>query len=390
MKMLRFLSILLLAVLLTGCGSMADPTSWFGDDNVEIKPSELTDYKQELDIKTLWKRDIGSGLGNKRLKLVPRIDGGRVYVADSEGLIQAMDSLTGKSIWSVDTELPLSGGPGSGEGLVIVGTIDGEVIALEEDTGNEIWRSRVSSEVLSVPAAGLGIVVVHTIDGKLFALNVADGSQRWLYSKQVPVLTLRGSSSPVISGNNVFCGFAGGKLVAVDLSSGVPQWELTITAPSGRSELERMVDIDGDPYINAGVIYVSTYQGEVAAVGQYTGTLMWRRKLSSINNLSADWRNLYVTDESGNVWGINPDNGAAMWKQDKMLNRKLSAPAVVDGYVVAGDYDGYLHWMSHDDGRIVARTRLGGEAISAAPVMHNGVVYVLGDGGDLAAVQPDL
>lgn len=388
--MLRFLSVLLLTVLLTGCGSMADPTSWFGDDNVEIKPAELTDYKQELDIKTLWKRDIGSGLGNKRVKLVPRIDSGRVYVADSEGLIQAMDALTGKSIWSVDTELPLSGGPGNGEGLVIVGTLDGEVIALEEDTGNEKWRSRVSSEVLSVPAAGLGVVVVHTIDGKLFALNVADGSQRWLYSKQVPVLTLRGSSSPVISGNNVFCGFAGGKLVAVDLSSGVPQWELTITAPSGRSELERMVDIDGDPYINAGVIYVSTYQGEVAAVGQYTGTLMWRRKLSSFNNLSADWRNLYVTDESGNVWGINPDNGAAMWKQDKMLNRRLSAPAVVDGYVVAGDYDGYLHWMSHDDGRIVARTRLGGEAISAAPVMHNGVIYVFGDGGDLAAVQPDL
>ena len=390
MTMLRFLSVLVISVVLTGCGSMADPTTWFGDETSEIKPSELTDFKQELKIKTLWKRDIGSGLGNKRVKLVPQVDSGRVYVADSEGLVQAIDALTGKSVWSVETEVPLSGGPGSGEGLVIVGTIDGEVIALDENTGDEVWRSRVSSEVLSVPAAGLGVVVVHTIDGKLFALNVSDGSQRWLYSKQVPVLTLRGSSSPVISGTNVFCGFAGGKLVAVDLLSGVPQWELTITAPSGRSEIERMVDIDGDPYINAGVIYVSTYQGEVAAVGQYSGTLMWRRKLSSFNNLSADWRNLYVTDELGNVWGINPDNGAAMWKQDKMLNRKLSAPAVVDGYVVVGDYDGYLHWMSHDDGRIVARTRLGGRAISAAPVMHNGVVYVFGDGGDLAAVQPDL
>ena len=204
------------------------------------------------------------------------------------------------------------------------------------------------------------------------------------------MLTLRGSSSPVISGNTVYAGFAGGKLVALELTSGVMQWELTITAPSGRSELERMVDIDGDPLVSNGVVYVSTYQGEVAAVGQYTGTLIWRRKLSSYNNVVADWRNLYVSDDSGQVWGVNPDDGAAMWKQSKLLNRQLSAPAVVDGYVVVGDYDGYLHWLSHSDGRMLARTRVGGEAISAAPVMHNGVVYVFGDGGDLAAVKPVL
>ena len=386
--MFRLLFVSLLAIILSGCGSMADPTTWFGDDAVEVQPEELVDFNQELNVKTLWKQDIGSGSGDKRLKLVPRIDNGRVFAADSEGVVQALDAVSGKKIWSVNLELPLSGGPGSGEGLVIVGTSDGEIVALDESSGEERWRSQVSSEVLSVPAAGLGVVVVHTIDGKLFGLNVSDGKQRWLYSLTVPVLTLRGSSSPVISGTTVYCGFAGGKLVALDLSTGVTQWEISITAPSGRSELERMVDIDGDPLVNNGVVYVSTYQGEVAAVGEYTGTLMWRRKLSSYNEVSADWRHLYVTDEIGQVWGINPDNGAAMWKQSKLLNRKLSAPATVDGYVVVGDFDGYLHWLSHSDGRMVARTRVGGESITAAPKMANGIVYVLGDGGDLAAVQP--
>ncbi len=388
--MLRLLFVSFVSALLAGCGSMADPTSWFGDDVTRVEPNELVSFEEELDVQTLWKLDIGSGMGDKRLKLAPRFDKGRVFVADRDGLVQAIDANTGNRIWSVETDLPLSGGPGSGDELVVVGTSDGEVIALNQDNGTELWRARVSSEILSVPAAAMGVVVVHTIDGKLFGLNATDGKQLWLYSREVPVLTLRGSSSPVISGNMVYTGFAGGKLVALELSTGIMQWEISITAPSGRSELERMVDIDGDPFVNNGVIYVTTYQGDVAAVGEYTGTLMWRRKLSSYNNVVADWRNLYVSDATGQVWGINPDDGAAMWKQSKLLNRQLSAPAVVDGYVVVGDFDGYLHWLSHSDGRMVARTRVGGEAISAAPVMHNGVVYVVGDGGDLAAVKPVL
>jgi len=367
---------------------MADPTSWFDDDVKEVEPNELSDFDKTLEVKTLWDTDIGSGTDNLRLRLIPRVDGGRVYAADSEGQVQALDSLTGKRIWKTDLDLPLSGGPGSGEGLVLLGTSDGEVVALNADNGEQLWKAQVSSEVLSVPAAASGVVVVHSIDGKLVGLNAVDGKQLWLYSRKVPVLTLRGTSSPKINGGVVYTGFAGGKLVAIDLQKGFVQWEASITAPSGRSELERMVDIDGDPFISDGTVYVATYQGELAAVSEYSGTLLWRRKLSSYSGVDADWRNLYITDDMGNVWGINTENGAAMWKQDKLLNRRLSAPAVVDGYVVVGDFEGYLHWLSHDDGKMVARTRVGGQAITAAPVMSDGVVYVFGDGGALAAVQP--
>jgi len=384
----RFFVSLLTVFLLAGCGTMADPTSWFGDDVKEVEPNELTDFEKTLQVKTLWDTDTGSGTDNLRLRLIPRVDGGRVYAADSEGQVQAFDSLTGERIWGVDLDLPLSGGPGSGEGLVLLGTTDGEVVALNAENGEQLWKAQVSSEVLSVPAAESGVVVVHSIDGKLVGLSTADGKPLWLYSRKVPVLTLRGSSSPVINGGVVYTGFAGGKLVAVDLQKGFVQWEVSITAPSGRSELERMVDIDGDPFISDGTVYVATYQGELAAVSEYSGTLLWRRKLSSYSGIDADWRNLYVSDDAGNVWGINPVNGAAMWKQDKLLNRRLSAPAVIDGYVVVGDYEGYLHWLSHDDGKMVARTRIGSAAITSPPVMSDGVVYVFGDGGALAAVQP--
>jgi len=384
----RFFVSLLTVFLLAGCGTMADPTSWFGDDVKEVEPNELTDFEKTLQVKILWDTDTGSGTDNLRLRLIPRVDGGRVYAADSEGQVQAFDSLTGERIWGVDLDLPLSGGPGSGDGLVLLGTTDGEVVALNAENGEQLWKAQVSSEVLSVPAAESGVVVVHSIDGKLVGLSTADGKPLWLYSRKVPVLTLRGTSSPIINGGVVYTGFAGGKLVAVDLQKGFVQWEVSITAPSGRSELERMVDIDGDPFISDGTVYVATYQGELAAVSEYSGTLLWRRKLSSYSGIDADWRNLYVSDDAGNVWGINPVNGAAMWKQDKLLNRRLSAPAVIDGYVVVGDYEGYLHWLSHDDGKMVARTRIGSEAITAPPVMSDGVVYIFGDGGALAAVQP--
>ncbi len=381
---------LVASMLLGGCGTVADPTSWFGDESSRIEPSELKDITNQLTVNTLWKKNIGSGLNNRRLKLVPRLDRGRLYIADAEGLLQSLDASDGTLQWSVETQQPLSGGPGSGEGLVLVGTSDGELIAYSEENGEERWRAPVSSEVLSVPAVALGVAVVQTIDGKLFGFNAADGKQAWMYSRTVPVLTLHGTSSPVINGNRVISGFAGGKLVALNIENGELLWETSVTTPSGRSELERMVDIDGDPLINNGGVFVGTYQGEVAAVSEFSGQVAWRRKLSSFSGIQADWRYLYVSDETGNVWGISPDDGSAMWKQSDLSYRRLSAPAVVDGQVVVGDYEGYLHWINHADGSIIARSRVGSGAIISTPRVANGVVYIYNSDGTLAALQPVL
>lgn len=386
MSVIRITLSLLLLMLLGGCGSM-NPLSLLEDEPNVDPPAELVEVKSSINVRKLWSTSTGSGSEDARVKLVPFVDGGRVYVANQEGVVKALDSGNGRVIWSVEKEgLEISGGPGAGEGLVLVGTSNGEVLALSQQDGSEVWRSMVSSEVLSVPKAALGMVVVHTVDGKLYALNVSDGKIAWMYDRSTPVLTLRGSSSPVFSGNKVICGFASGKLIAFDIETGQQIWEATIAVPSGRSELERMVDIDGDPVVQAGMIYVATYQGQLAAVAEDSGDVVWRRELSSYAGLGADYEYIYVSDDEDMVWAIDPKNSSSMWKQDKLHGRRLTAPAVLGGYIVVCDFEGYLHWLSPEDGHMVARIRVGESPITTPPVIEGGVAYVLGDGGELAAV----
>jgi len=380
-----FLSLIAVAVL-AGCGTFADPTEWFASPNV-IEPAELVDMTNEVQPRTLWSRDVGVGTDDQRLNLRPIVDGGTVFVADSEGQVEALAADTGNRRWEVELDVPVSGGPGVGEGLVLLGTSDAEVIALDRDSGEERWRTRVSSEILSVPAASQGVVVVHTVDGKLFGLETTNGDQRWLYEREVPTLTLRGSGSPVIKGGAVYVGMAGGRLIALRMDNGNLLWDASVTIPSGRSELERLSDIDGDPIVRGGGVFVATYQGEVAAIEQRTGRQAWQRKLSSYNGMGADGKGLYVSDAEGVVWGLDPRSGSARWSQDAMKNRKLSNVAAVDGLVVVGDFEGYLHWMDHNNGRLIARTRVGSDPITTGLQVSDGVLFVLGDGGELAAIR---
>jgi len=385
--MLRRIGLLMLTLALSGCGTMADPTRWFGSSPSVEPPSELVELDNRIEPREIWSRDIGEGNDGKRLGLAPTIQEGRVYVADSAGLVMALDAKDGKVQWSVDTELPIAGGPGAGDRLVLLGTSDAQLVALDEETGAERWRFPVSSEVLSSPAADLGTAVVHTNDGHVYGVDSAFGQQKWRYDHQVPVLTLRGSSAPVIANGTVYIGQAGGKLVALELDTGKPVWDVTITVPGGRSELSRIVDIDGDPLVSSGLVYAASYQGDVVAVGSATGSLVWRHKLSSYNDLAANWRYVFATDENGVVWALDGDTGAVRWKQEKLKRRQLSAPAVLDDYVVVGDFEGYLHWLSADTGELVARTRVGSAPITAPPRVVGDTLYVYGDKGELAAIR---
>jgi outer membrane protein assembly factor BamB len=386
-RIMRTATVVVLMLALGGCLSM-NPTKWWSKNSEAEHISELVDLENPISPRILWDKSVGGGTEEEGVKLVPYVNGGKVYVAERSGEIRALDASDGHTLWNIDSELNISGGPGAGDGLVLVGTSDAEVAAFDQENGKLRWRSPVSSEVVSVPKIAHNVVVVHTVDGKLTALQADSGKQLWVYERAMPVLSLRGSSSPIISDQTVFCGFANGKLMAFDLNDGKVLWEATISVPRGRSELERMVDIHGDPLELEGLVYVATFQGDVAGVVEQNGEVIWRRSLSSYAGLGGDFHQLYVTDAEDNVWAIDPRNGSALWKQDKMTGRKLSAPATVGDYVVVGDYQGYLHWLSPEDGRLVGRTRVGSDPISTPPVVVDGVAYVLGDGGDLAAVAP--
>lgn len=359
-------------------------------DTVE-PPAELESFDARISVETLWSDDIGVGSEEKRLRLVPSVSGGRVFAADADGVVTARDANTGKALWTQKTKLPVAAGPGTGSGRVLVGTIDGTVLALDAEDGKELWRSELNSEILAVPAIGYGTVVVRGIDGSMAGLDAIDGHRKWGYATSVPVLTLRGASSPLIDGGAAIAGFSNGKLVSVDLLDGRVKWEMNVATPKGRSELERMVDIDGDPVLAGGVVYVVTYQGNLAAVSSATGVALWQRAFSSYAGLGADdGQHLYVTDDSDHVWAIEAQTGAALWKQEKLHGRQLTAPAVVGDFVVVGDFEGYLHWLSREDGSFVGRNRVDRDGLSAQPVVVDGVVFAYGNGGDLAALRPKI
>ncbi len=377
------LSLLAALLLLAGCSTVTD---WISPAEVD-PPAELKEITPKVRAETFWSRDLGAGSDDKRLHLVPYYLDGRLYVAGADGEVTALDAASGRVLWQVELEAPLSGGPGAGQGLVVVGTLDAEVIALSLEDGSLRWRAPVSSEVLSTPAVAGDRVVVRTIDGKVQGLDLADGKEVWRYERQIPVLTLRGTSDPVVSGDHVICGMAGGKLINLDLRTGAVIWDVTVSVPSGRSELERLADIDGNPLVLDGLIYVATYQGEVAALEEASGEVLWRRKFSSYSGMAADRYNVYAADADGLVWALDADNGAARWRQEDLRNRRLSDVAVLDDTVAVGDFEGYVHLLSSADGALVGRTRVGSDPITRGVLVADGVLYVMGDGGELAALR---
>ncbi len=386
MKLLLRLPLLLLAsVILSGCGTMADPREWFGGDDPALEPAELVDFTATIQPRQIWSMDIGDASDDLN-RLKPTVDEGILYAANADGDLFAVEADTGKLIWRVETGLPVSAGPGVADGLLAIGTTEGQLAAFDTRTGEELWRRDLSSEILAVPAIGSGVVVVHAGDGKLFGLDAASGGQLWLYDHKVPVLTLRGSSSPVISGGSVYCGLAGGKLISLSLDSGTIEWESHVTVPSGRSDLERMVDVDTDPLLYGGSVYAGAYQGDVAALGEGSGNIFWKRKISVYNNMAVNWQQLAVTDDQGFVWSLDPDTGSARWRQKALVNRALSAPALQGDFTVVGDFEGYLHWLSAEDGSMAARQRVGG-AIVAAPLVVDDTLYVLASDGKLTALR---
>jgi len=378
----RLLTWFLILPLLAGC-------SMFGAKDNADPPAELVEFEPSLKIETLWETSVG-GMEGQYLGIRPAVWQERLFVADSEGRVEALDRENGERLWRVDLDVPISGGPGVADGLVLVGTSEAELIALDAETGEQRWRRRVSSEVLSSPAGASGVVVVRCIDDRITGINAATGEVRWNYTQTVPVLTLRGNSSPIVHNGRVIVGFANGKMIGLALDSGKRIWESVIATAHGRSELERVVDLDADPVLVEGVVYGAGFQSELAAVSESTGIILWKREMSSYAGLDADWRQVYVTDAQDHVWALDANNGATLWQQKQLHARRLSAPAIVSfDYLVVGDLEGYLHWLAAEDGRMLAREKVGGGAIRIKPLVVDDVVYVLSEHGRLAALRAE-
>ncbi|VXB37079.1 Outer membrane protein assembly factor BamB [Pseudomonas sp. 8AS] len=370
-------AVLALAVLAVGCSS---------NSKKELPPAELPEFQEEVELQSQWSRSIGDGQGELYNLLTPAVDGERLFAADAEGLVMALDRLNGDVFWKVDLELPVSGGVGAGYGLVLVGTLKGEVIALDASSGEERWRARVTSEVLSAPATNGDVVVVQTQDDRLIGLDASTGEQRWIFENSPAVLTLRGTSSPVVTNRLAIAGLSTGKVIALDIQRGIPVWEQRVAVPQGRSELERVVDIDGSLLLSGGTLYVVTYQGKVAGIDIESGRQLWQREASSYVGLAQGFGNVYVSQAGGSVESIDERSTSALWSNDALARRQLSAPEVFSSYVAVGDLEGYLHLLSQVDGHFVGRKKIDGDGLRARPLVVGDWIYAYGNSGKLVAL----
>lgn len=367
-----------LAAVLGGCagGGKKDTTE---------PPAPLIKFEQTLDVRKLWSSKVGGPAERLRLGLRPASDGARIYAGGHDGQVAAFDAETGRKVWSVKTKLPLAAGPGYGDGILAFGTADGDLLALDAETGEERWRQAVGSEVLAAPAMGSGVIALRTVDGRLRGFSTTTGNTLWTVEQSLPALTLRGNAAPRVAGTLVVCGFNNGRVGAYELSSGEAAWEVAVANPTGRSELERLVDVSTGIQVVGNDVYVAGYHGRAVGIDLATGVVIWQQDMSSYAGLGADFNNVYVTNDVDAVVALARTGGEQVWRQELLRLRDLTAPTRYANTLVVGDFEGYLHWLDPADGHFLARAKASGERITAAPLVVGQNIYVQGDDGTVAA-----
>ena len=376
--------LLLTAFLLgTGCSTI---TGWFSDDDFDPRePVELQKISEQVKIKSRWSRGVGDGQGEGLYKINPVLVDDTLYVASAEGEVAAIDAEAGRVRWKRDLDLALSGGVSHHQGSIFVGTSEGLVMRLSASDGSEVWRAGVSGEVLSAPQGDGRYVVAQTYDGKLMGFDYETGEARWTYTSDVPVLTLRGTGTPMILGDNAIAGFADGKVVAINLRSGNVAWEVRVAIPQGTSEIERIVDIDGSMALQGTELYVASYQGRVAAIDTRSGRRLWQRNVSSVSGVGVGFGNVYVADDDGTISAFLRNGQGVRWQNIDLGFRELSRPTPVSSYVAVVDFEGYLHLLSQVDGDIVGRTKVDSSGARADMIASGNRLYIYSNDGALKA-----
>ena len=377
-KHLRIAGLVIGTLLVAGCGL-------FGDDEEELEPAELIDFEESINVKRLWSAKLGGDSDFLRVALRPAGDGARIYAASQDGKVTAFDPETGRQLWRTDLDMELSAGPGVGEGHVVVAAKDGLAIVLDATNGSEKWRADIAGESVSRPLVEDDTVIVQTIDNRLQALSLFDGRPRWSIQRDAPALTMRGSASPVAVGGAVIAGFDSGRLVAAEIESGTVVWDVLLSPPQGRSDLDRLSDIDGALALVGQDVYATGYHGRLGALAAESGQVLWSRDISSYKGVAADWNSLYTIRDEGEIIALTRRNGNEVWRNDSMLRREPTLPIPLGTTVVLGDFEGYIHFFNAIDGEAVAREKLGGKAITSDPYVMANRLYVQSDSGQIGA-----
>ncbi len=382
----RYLLIVGVALFISACAD---------DDNLD-QPAELVPFYSKYYLDVTWHASTGVGVEEQYVFLQPLVLKEIAVTTSRNGVLNIISLKTGDFEDDIELDSIISAGVGGNEDVWLVATRDAHVIAVDGRTRFERWRTRVPSEVLAKPVIYKDTVIVRTIDGKILSLDLQSGKIRWQYQRAIPDLTLRGTSEPVIARDRIFAGLADGRLIAISPEDGGILWDVALSVPTGRSEIQRLVDIDGHTELYGRVLYAASFQGRVAAIDVDRGQFLWARDFSTHTGVTLDEKVLYSSDDNGHIWALDRLNGATLWKQEKLAHRKLTRPTIIGDYLAVGDFEGYVHLLSRYDGHFVARFQLGqyddigweyGTGIIAPPIVkgkdrlvvvtRGGIVYVL-------------
>lgn len=373
---LRILTAGALIALLAGCSGNVQP---------ETPPKELKDFHATTELDGVWSQGIGS-LSRARYPIQPTISGTTIYAASAEGRVKAIDIDSGKVLWEKQLEQPVSGALTSDSGRLYFGTRNGEVVALDQENGDVAWHARVSSEVLAAPQLNSGLVVVQSVDGALTALDRFTGEQKWIYASSQPALTLRGTGTPRTIEPVSFAGFANGRLAAFDNRNGQQLWDIRVAIPTGRTEVEQLVDLDGQPVLTEdGRLFVTSYNGKIMALDARSGQPIWQREESSYLTPTLVGDFLFTVNAKSDVMALDANTGRVLWQQDALEGRSLTSPLFVDGRIALGDYQGYIHLLDAKSGELAGRAHVGGDGVSVAPVTDGKRLFTLSNAGELVA-----
>ena len=358
----RFFLIFGLA-LLAGCSTLTELRSDLADKvfgrEPPNPPAVLEEIKPTHTAKIDWSGNAGK---TERYDYTPALDSSAVYAANAAGEITKLDIANGRQLWRVKVGEPVSGGVGIGAGIVLVGTNKGNVHAYDA-AGKPLWKAKVTSEILSVPRYFDGMVIVRTGDNRIFGLDATDGSRKWVYERINPALILRSSVGIVVDSGAVYAGFAGGKLIAIRADNGKLIWEATVAQPKGVTEIERIADITSLPVVDGPLVYAVAYQGKIAAVDRSNGRVVWNRDISSYSGLNAEDAKIFVSHTLGAVYSLDYATGKTFWRQGALANRRLTAPLPMGSVVAVGDLEGYVHFLTRDEGKFAARIKLDSNAV---------------------------
>tara|TARA_E500000178_G_scaffold55505_1_gene51810 strand:- start:1936 stop:3108 length:1173 start_codon:yes stop_codon:yes gene_type:complete len=385
MKLWRLLTTSALMLLISGCSTFQE---WFGSEGEDATaPVQLERIDSKVSLKKRWSSKIGDGQGDGFYKITPTLIDGVIYVASSDGEVAAINAANGARLWRVELERPLSGGVGHHNRSLYLGGADGSVLQLSAEDGAVEWEAAVSGEVLAAPVVSDDWVIVQTYDGKLLGFRSGAEEPSWTFTSDVPVLTLRGTSAPILVGGNAIAGFGDGKVVAVDVDSGNISWEARIGVPQGSSEIDRIVDVDGAMTQQGIELFVASYQGRLAALDSRTGRKLWQQNVSSVTGTNVGFGNVYVADVDGTLSAFLRTGQGVRWQNIELGYRELSRPTPVSSYVATVDFEGYLHLLSQVDGQIVGRSKIGGDAARADMIADSGRLIIYADNGQLLAYE---